>query len=294
MSSIPLGGIAADIEPLAVSDRGAGPYLRRFTVVERTTHALVMVSFFGLVITGVPLRFAYAPWASPLMTMLGGPVSAAILHRICAVITFGYFALHLATVFKNFLRAKDKLSIFWGPRSMVPQPKDIMDIVNQFRWFLGRGERPKFERYSYMEKFDYLAVFWGVAIIGGTGLLLWFPTFFARFLPGWAFNVATIIHGDEALLALGFIFTIHFFNVHLRPEKFPIDLVIFTGRARAEYFEEEHPMEYAREKAAGQLKALEVEAPSRSAYMWSMWLGFTSLSLGVLLVGLVIYALIRG
>lgn len=278
--------------PLAVSDRGNGSYIQRFGVLERTTHALVMVSFFGLVITGVPLRFSSAPWAAPLMHALGGPIAAATMHRICAVITFGYFALHLVTVFRNFLKAEHKLSIFWGPRSMMPQPKDVKDVIAQFNWFLGLGPRPRFDRFSYMEKFDYLAVFWGVMIIGGSGLLLWFPIFFSHFLPGWAFNVATIVHGDEALLAMGFIFTIHFFNVHFRPEKFPIDLVIFTGRARAEYFEEEHPVEYEREARAGTLQY--VAAPSRVTYLWSMIFGFASMSLGVLLVGLVIYAVLRG
>ena len=293
-AAIPVPASVAEGTPLAVSDQGVGPYIRRFGPIERTTHALVVVSFFGLVITGVPLRFAAAPWAAPLMRMLGGAQAAGALHRVCAVITFGYFGLHLATVIRNFIRAEDKLSIFWGPRSMVPQPKDLRDVIGQFKWFLGLGPRPRFDRFSYMEKFDYLAVFWGVAIIGGSGLLLWFPTFFSRFLPGWIFNVATIVHGDEALLALGFIFTIHFFTVHRRPEKFPIDLVIFTGRARAEYFEEEHPLEYERNLKAGQLEQLYAPAPSRTAYLWSMWLGFAALALGLILVGLVIYAVVRG
>ena len=95
---------------------------------------------------------------------------------------------------------------------------------------MGKGPRPRFDRYTYWEKFDYWAVFWGMFIIGGSGLLLWFPFFFSSFLPGWIFNIATVIHGEEALLAVGFIFTIHFFNGHLRPEKFPMDPVIFTGR----------------------------------------------------------------
>ncbi len=293
-TAIPVSVRGTEAKPLAVSDQGAGPYIRRFGAVERTTHALVMVSFFGLVITGVPLRFASAPWAVPLMQFLGGAAAAAVLHRFCAVITFGYFGLHLGMVVKNFMRAESKLSIFWGPRSMVPQPKDIRDVIGMFRWFIRGGVRPKFDRYSYMEKFDYWAVFWGVGIIGGSGLLLWFPTFFSHVLPGWAFNVATIVHGDEALLALGFIFTIHFFNVHFRPEKFPIDLVIFTGRARAEYFEEEHPLEYERELHSGRLAALQTSAPSRSTYLWSMAFGFAALALGVFLVGLVIYAVLRG
>lgn len=291
--AIPTVEEATTVQPLAVSDRGSGPYLRRFGVVERTTHALVMVSFFGLVITGVPLRFSYAPWAAPLMRILGGPIAAGVIHRFCAAITFAYFALHLAMLARRFVRSESRLSLFWGPNSMVPQPKDLQDVIGMFRWFLGRGDRPRFDRYSYMEKFDYWAVFWGVGIIGGSGLLLWFPTIFSHVVPGWMFNVATIVHGDEALLAMGFIFTIHFFNGHLRPEKFPIDLVIFTGRARAEYFKEEHPLEYERESRGGRLAALEVAPPSRSAYLWSLGFGFAGLALGVCLIGLVIYALVR-
>ncbi len=283
----------ASDRPLSVSDQGSGPYIRRFGPIERTTHALVMISFFGLVITGVPLRFSYAPWARPLMAFLGGPHAAGLLHRVCAAITFAYFGLHLGTIAYRFARSDDRKSFFWGPRSMVPQPKDIRDVAGMFRWFLGRGERPSFDRYSYMEKFDYWAVFWGVGIIGGSGLLLWFPTFFARFMPGWFFNIAAIVHGDEALLALGFIFTIHFFNVHLRPEKFPIDLVIFTGRARAEYFEEEHPIEYERNSERGLLEGLRVAPPSRATYLWSMVLGFAGLALGLALVALVLYAVLR-
>ncbi len=279
-------------KPMAVSDQGQGAYITRFGPVERTIHALVIISFLGLVTTGIPLRFAYATWAGPFMRFLGGPGSAGFIHRVCAAITFGYFFIHLAAVTRNLIRAEDKKSIFWGPRSMVPQPKDIRDVVGMFKWFLGLGPHPKFDRYSYMEKFDYWAVFWGVAIIGGSGLLLWFPTFFARFLPGWVFNMATIVHGDEALLALGFIFTIHFFNVHLRPEKFPIDLVIFTGRARTEYFEDEHPLEYERDRRAGRLESLQAAPPSRATYLWSLGLGFAALAVGVFLVLLVIYALV--
>jgi cytochrome b subunit of formate dehydrogenase len=288
-----LGAGAEAMEPLAASDRGRGPYLQRFTGVERLTHALMVFSFLGLVITGIPLHFSYAPWALTMMELLGGVRAAGNIHRFCGVITFGYFFLHLGMLAVRFARAEDKSAFLFGPRSMVPRMKDLEDVIGMFRWFVGRGPRPRFDRYSYMEKFDYWAVFWGVAIIGGSGLLLWFPVFFSRFVPGWMFNVATIVHGDEALLAMGFIFTIHFFNSNLRPEKFPIDVVMFTGRARAEYMEEEHPIEYERERDAGRLAALEVPAPSRAAYLWSLSLGLIAIVTGLTLTALVIYAVLR-
>ncbi len=278
---------------LNASDRGAGPYVWRFTPLQRVLHAMVVVSFLGLVITGLPLHFAYTAWAHVVIRVVGGLHAAGLIHRTCAIITFSYFLIHLGAVAYGVARSNNRMSFFWGPDSMVPQPKDVRDVIQMFRWFLGRGPQPRFDRFSYMEKFDYLGVFWGVAIIGASGLLLWFPEFFAKILPGWAFNVATIVHGDEALLATSFIFTIHFFNVHLRPEKFPIDLVIFTGRTTTGYMEEEHPLEYERRRAAGTLEALTAPPASRAWYLWSLVLGFASAGLGLFLAILVLWALLH-
>lgn len=106
---------------------------------------------------------------------------------------------------------------FFGPDSLCPRWADFREFAATRRWFLGRGPAPRSGRWTYWEKFDGFAVFPGVAIIGSTGLCLWFPQLFTRVLPGWAIHVATIIHSNEALLATGFIFTIHFFDTHFRP-----------------------------------------------------------------------------
>jgi len=220
--------------------------VKRFNAYHRFLHVAMAVSFIGLVASGIPIKYAQAPWAAWLVKFLGGYQGAALIHRICAVITFGYFAAHIGYVVYDIAVVRKFRFNPFGPESMVPWIKDLEDIYYNFKWFLGMGPRPQFDRWAYWEKFDYWAVFWGVGMIGVSGLFLWFPEFFGRLFPGWAFNVATVIHSDEALLAAGFIFTIHFFNTHLRPEKFPMDPVIFTGTLSLHELQHERPLEYQR------------------------------------------------
>jgi cytochrome b subunit of formate dehydrogenase len=284
--------VSSELLPAEISssDRGEGPYLWRFSRTERILHLMVVISFFGLVVTGVPLHFADRPWAGFLISLHGGVEVAGAIHRTCAIITFSYFAIHLVTLTRRILRSREKRRFFWGPNSMVPQPKDLMDLVAMFKWFIGRGPRPRFDRFSYLEKFDYWAVFWGVSVIGASGLMLWFPEFFARFLPGWAFNLATIVHGDEALLALCFIFTVHFFNGQLRPDKFPLDLVIFTGRATREYMEDEHPLELERLEREGRLDERIAPPPPRGLFVAAAVFGLLAIVIGLTLATLVLWA----
>jgi len=281
------------------AQRGNGPFVWRFSLFHRLTHATVIVSFFLLVLTGLPLRFSGSFWAAPLMRILGGVEMAGLLHRVGAVLTFAYFSSHLIYLVRLLARAPDPMKHLWGADSMTPHPNDVLDFIQQIRWYFELGERPRFGRFSSMEKFDYFAVFWGMFIIGGSGLLLWFPVFFARFLPGWFFNVATIVHADEALLAAGFIFTIHFFHVHFRPEKFPLDAVMFTGRATRGYMLEEHPViadaidAHAHEAPTStQQPDTPAPAPTRIASLWAAGLGFLALAVGIALTGMILWAVL--
>jgi hypothetical protein len=140
------------------------------------------------------------------------------------------------------------------------------------------------DRWTYWEKFDYFAVFWGIPVIGLSGLMLWIPGIFTKFFPGSLLNVAMIIHGEEALLAVGFIFAFHFFHNHLRPETFPLDTVMFTGKMPLERFREERPEEYQRLVREGKLDSLIVEPPSPLASKVSAWFGVSALAIGVVLV----------
>jgi len=228
------------------------------------------------------------------------------LHRFGAIVTFLYFGLHVMSLIgkcwsgrksvrdpqSGKFRFKRLWGVLFGPDSMMPTWKDWTDFVAHNKWFFGKGEKPQFDRWTYWEKFDYFSVFWGVAIIGASGLFMWFPEFFTRLLPGWLINIALIIHSDEALLAAGFIFSIHFFNTHFRIEKFPMDTVIFSGRVSKNEMLHERRRWYDRLVAQGRLEEHRVRDE------WVRWkniarsFGYFFFGLGVLLLLLIVYAMV--
>jgi cytochrome b subunit of formate dehydrogenase len=278
----------------------------RFGPTERFLHILVITSFLLLVATGMPLKFYYTDWAKTMFRVLGGADVARILHHFGAIITFTYFGIHFLQIIRvcgNSLRrmrapASGGITLrkigrgIFGPDSLVPNLQDFRDFGAHLKWFFHRGPRPQFDRWTYWEKFDYLAVFWGVAMIGLSGLILWFPVIACRFLPGWMINVAHVIHSDEALLAAGFIFTVHFFNTHFRLERFPIDTVIFSGRLSKTEIIHERKRWYDRLVSAGRLE--EVRAHDE----WRRWreitknFGFLFLFIGMGLLVLIVYAML--
>ena len=267
-------------------------HIQRFQRFHRISHAALMVSFLGLALTGLPLLFHDAPWARALAALLGGLQVTGWIHRVCAVVLIAVFSAHVGHILWRLV--KGDRGLLWGPTSMVPQPRDVREFVAHVRWFFHQGPRPRFDHFTYWEKFDYWAVFWGMFIIGGSGLLLWFPAFFARLLPGWVFNVALLIHGEEALLAVGFIFTIHFFNSHLRPDKFPMDTVIFTGSVPEEELANERPDEYRRLQSGGELDALAVAPPTRDLLRRGRLVGTIAVVVGLSLLVLILYAVLGG
>lgn len=265
----------------------------RFTVLERVLHIIMIVSFISLALTGMTLKFSYTGWANVLSRILGGYEAAGYIHRIAAVFMFGIFVAHVYSLLKRKRREAGSLrALLFGPDTMLPTKQDLREFIASVKWFLHLGPRPEYGRWTYWEKFDYFAVFWGIFVIGLTGLTLWFPEFFTLIIPGWFLNVATIIHSDEALLAVGFIFTVHFFNTHLRPEKFPMDLVIFTGRVPLDEFKEERPREYEALKRSGQLEKLMIDPYPPIVIRGIKTFAWTALALGFMLIVVIIYAMV--
>jgi cytochrome b subunit of formate dehydrogenase len=278
--------------PHLVSPDEEGQIYRRFGSFEIVLHIAIMLSFMGLVLTGFPLEFSSAPWARSLIHLLGGSPIRGIIHRICAIIVFATFGTVCIYIFyflfsKKISGSPNLLQRFFGPDSLFPRWKDVKDIIGMFRWFFNRGPMPRFDRWTYWEKFDFLAVFWGMLTIGLTGLMLWFRGFFSLFLPGWILNMATIVHSDEALLAAGFIFTIHFFNNHFRPSNFPINTVIFTGRLPKYKLILERQEQYERMLAEGTLEIYKDKYPNITTDLFSEIAGFFMLFVGLLCLFLI-------
>lgn len=270
--------------------QGETVYFRRFSATWRVIHLLFAVSTMVLVLSGTTLLFSHTAWAGFVMNLLGGPKVEAIIHRTAGTIWLLVFFTHFVLAASNIIRNYKGFRWF-GPTSMLPNWQDLADVKAMFLWFFGKAERPSFDRWSYWQKFDYWAPFWGAGVIGLSGLMLYFPTKTAMVLPGWAFNIATIIHAEEALLATIFLFTVHFFNAHFRPDKFPMSTTIFTGAVPLDEFKHEHKLEYERLKASGELEKYLVSKPSRSMQVGSnMLAAFLILfGLGLLTLALIGY-----
>ncbi len=260
-------------------------YIERFSVFQRLTHLLVILSFLTLALTGMALKFAMDPWAQTLAYFGGGFVVLGALHRFCAIITFFYFFLTMVMLVTDWKKSNNSLFGFlFDPEGLMPNLNDAKEIWGTLKWFFG-GPRPYYGRWTYWEKFDFFAVFWGIAVIGGSGLALWFPEEFSLLLPGWGLNIATIIHSDEALLASGFIFTIHFYNTHLRPEKFPLDPVIFVGKITLDELKHERPREYDKLVESGELEnQLHNSGPEGWLVKMAYAAGFVFVTTGAILI----------
>lgn len=266
----------------------------RFQPFHRAAHTVMVVSFLGLALTGLPLKFSQYEWGQQLAWFLGGFASTGLWHRIFSITTFACFFTYAFLLLRHYrLRRKRGVArheVILGPDSPLPNLRDARDFGAMIRWFIGRGPRPTFERWAYWEKFDFWGACSDIMLIGSTGLILWFPNFFCQFLPGEVVNVAKVIHSTLAMLATGFVFAVHFFSTHFRPDKFPMDMSILTGMVSVEDMQHERPEYLERMRREGRIEEITAPAPSRQT-IWTAWiLGMIALLIGLALLAGIIYA----
>jgi cytochrome b subunit of formate dehydrogenase len=242
-----------DQEPeVAVPAERVSLEYKRFGAFHRWMHILVFLSYTVLVFTGMPLKYKTAQWARWVMDAVGGVTAAGVYHRLAALVTVFYWSAEMIALAVLVIKKRGK-GLF-NQDSILPTRKDWADIKGMFAWFFGRGPKPQFARFTYWEKFDFLALVVGTLIIGVTGFMMWFPVATTRIFPGIFLNIALVIHSNEALLAFGVIFIfVHLFSAHLKPGSWPIDKVIFTGSLPLAQYKEERPLEYAKRVREGTL-----------------------------------------
>lgn len=210
---------------------------RRFDIHQLIQHIMLLASFLVLTATGVPLWFHDAPASIAIANLWGGAENMSIIHRGAAVVLIASSAYHVIYLLYRRLAGARSLAI-------VPRKKDFVDFIHLTKFYFGLAkEPPKYERYNFMEKFEYWAVVWGNIAMITTGLILWFPTGPAHWAP-WVIEVAGVIHGYEAILAAAAILTWHMYHVHLSINSYPMSTLWITGRLSEEDFRHHHPLEW--------------------------------------------------
>ncbi len=260
----------------------------------RILYAILFVSFLGLILTGLPLKYGSQQWARSLARGLGGFESTSVWHHFFAAAAIFGCVAHLVSGIVTIARLREEKvawkTIVFGPDSPVPSFRDVKDLFGMGRWFLGLGPRPVFERWTYWEKFDYWSVYLAAGVIGTSGMMLWYPNLFSRVLPGEALNLAKVVHAEVAILAASFLFIFHFYHTHFRPEKFPMDLSALTGLVSEEHLQKHRPEYVERLRRAGKLDEIRTAAPSRKRLWLVLLAGSLVFSLGLCLLFVVLLA----
>ncbi len=215
-----------------------GRTYQRFQPFEVYQHAFLVLSFFTLVVTGFALKFPDALWVGWLVDIGMTEPIRALIHRIAAVVMIVGSLIQAGYLVFSRKGQKDILEL-------LPKISDITGFWQNMKFYLGKTkEHPKFGRWDYTEKAEYLALIWGTALMAITGLVLWFPEIAMSFLPSWSFEVSEIIHYFEAWLAMLSIFIWHWFLVIYRPDKYPMSLTWMDGKISEEEMKHHHPLEY--------------------------------------------------
>jgi formate dehydrogenase gamma subunit len=216
----------------------AEPEFERLSLNQRLQHWVLIAAFVTLLVTGLPLLFPQTSLSREVVTFLGGVGARAVIHRTAALVLIGVVVYHV--IYVLFSRKG-----YWEFRQLMPARKDVADLVRMLSLYFGLSrERPRFGRYNYIEKFEYLAVGWGSVVMIGTGLMLWSPNLTLTILPKWAMDIAQVIHSWEAILAFLAIIIWHMYNVHWNPSVFPMSRIWLTGKIGLSELRENHPLEY--------------------------------------------------
>lgn len=257
--------------------------IRRFSPVDRLFHLFVMVTFMIQALTGTGRLLYSTQWGKVVVGLFGGYESATAIHSWGGIIMLIGFLVHIGYVLSKVDWKGFPRSLF-DEDSLVPNLTDLRQIGQKIRWFFGLGPPPRVDRWGYWEKFDYWAVFWGMPLFAVTGLMLMYPVGASYWVPGWTLNVALLLHRAEAILAIGYLFIVHFLVGHFRRETFPMNEAMFAGSIVMEREKEEKPAWFERLEREGKLAAMVAPPPAPWFRVVYFIFGYSVVILGLYLL----------
>ncbi|TNF91964.1 MAG: DUF4405 domain-containing protein [Gammaproteobacteria bacterium] len=261
----------------------ASMHIRRFSRMDRFTHLFLIVTFMLLAVTGAAQAFWFSEWTEPLKWLFGSYQQLRDVHVITGwIMTIG-FVVHIALMLIR-VDWHHPIEALIGPDTLVPVWRDFKEFFQRLFWFVGLAKNTRFERWTYYEKFDYWAVFWGIPILFFTGLMLIYPIESSRLLPGWTINVAHLVHRAEAVLAVSYIVLIHLVVGHFRRSTFPLNETMFSGSVQLDHLQHEKPDWVARLKTGGQLATMAVVAPAIWFRILYFLFGYAVIAIGLYLL----------
>jgi formate dehydrogenase gamma subunit len=217
----------------------------RFTPGPRWEHAILLLSVFVLLITGLPQKYRELSWSQDLLSTPQRLELIRQIHHIAAVVLALEAIYHLGLAI--YLISRRKLSA-----DMFPNMQDVYDAWHMVQYLLFlRKDKPAFGKYNFEQKVTYWFLFFGFAMMGISGFIIWFPVQFTQFLPGGVVPASKMAHSTEAVVAAIFIIVWHLYHVHIER----LNLSIFTGRLSEAEMRKFHAKEFERitgEPAAGE------------------------------------------
>lgn len=208
----------------------------RFTVAQRWEHAVLLLSGLVLLLTGLPQKYRDLAISQDLLSTPDRVELIRQIHHIAAIVLMLEALYHFGRIV--YLMAKRRL-----PGDLLPTWQDVRDAWRMLQYLLFlRNDKPKFGRYNFEQKVTYWFIFFGILIMGISGLVIWFPIQFTRFLPGGVVPAAKLAHSTEAVVIAIFIIVWHVYHVHVER----MNLSMFTGRLSEEEMRTFHEKEYER------------------------------------------------
>ena len=228
-------------------------YFVRLNYSEKVQHMIFMICFVVLVITGFMLKIPEG-----IVQKLGSAgetifLARSLLHRIAGTVMVLVSMYH---VYYLLFKPAGRRWLF----DMLPRFKDARDFANNFLYYFGvKKEPPEFDRFCYKHKMEYGALIAGTILMSGTGLIMWLESYWSKFI----FDIATLVHGMEAILASLAIIIWHLYEIHLKPHKSPIDNVWITGVIDEEEMKEEYLFHYKKIMADPKLQQIYIKKESQ-------------------------------